>query len=277
MDINSLLSPSQPAQAHSTQEPKYAAPSDDHPKQLPDSNEPPLQQMVTPAPMREWITSSNEPPLQQMVTLAPVPEWITSSNEPPPQQMVTLAPVREWITSSNEPPLQQMVTLAPVPEWITSSNESPPQQMVTLAPVREWTTSSNEPPPQQIVTSAPVRGWVTVRKQCRWTPEEDSLLFELREQGTKWEDIARQIPGRTLVSCRLRYQNYLVKQGGGWDEDKKDHLARVYTRYVLCETSFWSCFVIDPLEILRMNSQRKGMEWGRHVLSRPSTYTATTD
>jgi hypothetical protein len=48
----------------------------------------------------------------------------------------------------------------------------------------------------------------------------------------KWDDIAKRLPGRSSISCRLRYQNYLEKRAI-WDEEKKNKLARLYARYVL--------------------------------------------
>lgn len=47
----------------------------------------------------------------------------------------------------------------------------------------------------------------------------------------KWEDISRNLPGRSAISCRLHYQNYLERKCE-WDEEKKNKLARLYDRYV---------------------------------------------
>lgn len=70
------------------------------------------------------------------------------------------------------------------------------------------------------------------RKQSKWSPEEDALIIELRGRGMKWEDISKRLPGRSAISCRLHYQNYLERRSE-WDEDKKNKLARLYERYVL--------------------------------------------
>lgn len=67
------------------------------------------------------------------------------------------------------------------------------------------------------------------KKQSKWTPEEDSLIIELRGQGMKWVDISERVPGRSDISCRLRYQNYLERRAE-WDDEKKDKLARLYER-----------------------------------------------
>ena len=68
-------------------------------------------------------------------------------------------------------------------------------------------------------------------KKGKWTPEEDQLAIELRRTGMKWDDIAKRLPGRSAISCRLRYQNYSEKRQD-WDEEKKNKLARLYNRYV---------------------------------------------
>ena len=47
----------------------------------------------------------------------------------------------------------------------------------------------------------------------------------------KWEDISKRLPGRSAISCRLHYQNYLERRSE-WDEEKKNRLARLYERYV---------------------------------------------
>ena len=40
-----------------------------------------------------------------------------------------------------------------------------------------------------------------------WTQEEQDKLVELRGQGLKYEDISKRLPGRSAISCRLRYQH----------------------------------------------------------------------
>ncbi|KAF2736889.1 hypothetical protein EJ04DRAFT_432137, partial [Polyplosphaeria fusca] len=93
------------------------------------------------------------------------------------------------------------------------SNGSPPTQMIKRA-------ASQTPLPEES----------PAKKQSKWTPEEDNLTIELRGQGMKWDDIAKRLPGRSSISCRLRYQNYLEKRAV-WDEEKKNKLARLYARF----------------------------------------------
>lgn len=94
---------------------------------------------------------------------------------------------------------------------------------------------SNGSPPSRLIKRAasqtPLPEESPAKKQSKWTPEEDNLTIELRGQGMKWDDIAKRLPGRSSISCRLRYQNYLEKRAV-WDEEKKNKLARLYARYV---------------------------------------------
>jgi hypothetical protein len=95
-------------------------------------------------------------------------------------------------------------------------------------------SGTNGSPPRAIKRQAsqtPLPEESPAKKQSKWTPEEDNLTIELRGQGMKWDDIAKRLPGRSSISCRLRYQNYLEKRAI-WDEEKKNKLARLYARYV---------------------------------------------
>ncbi|KAK2590088.1 hypothetical protein QQS21_012234 [Conoideocrella luteorostrata] len=69
-----------------------------------------------------------------------------------------------------------------------------------------------------------------VKKQSKWSPEEDALIIELRGGGMKWEDVSKRLPGRSAISCRLHYQNYLERRSE-WDEERKNKLARLYERF----------------------------------------------
>ncbi|KAK4631322.1 hypothetical protein CLAFUW4_03687 [Fulvia fulva] len=68
------------------------------------------------------------------------------------------------------------------------------------------------------------------KKQSKWTTDEDRSIIELRGNGMKWEDISKHLPGRSAISCRLRFQNYLERRSE-WDEEKKNKLARLYERF----------------------------------------------
>lgn len=102
-------------------------------------------------------------------------------------------------------------------------------------PVHHGAPGLNRSPPHQVIkrqaSQTPLPDESPAKKQSKWTPEEDNLTIELRGQGMKWDDIAKRLPGRSSISCRLRYQNYLEKRAI-WDEEKKNKLARLYARYV---------------------------------------------
>lgn len=119
----------------------------------------------------------------------------------------------------------------PPPQFRPLYSGAPPSM------VSQPSTTSNGSPPSQMLKRAtsqtPLPEESPAKKQSKWTPEEDNLTIELRGQGMKWDDIAKRLPGRSSISCRLRYQNYLEKRAV-WDEEKKNKLARLYARYVNC-------------------------------------------
>lgn len=66
-------------------------------------------------------------------------------------------------------------------------------------------------------------------RTSKWSPTEDAAIIEMRHNRMKWEDIAKCLPGRSALSCRLRFQNYLERRME-WNDEKKDKLARLYER-----------------------------------------------
>jgi hypothetical protein len=103
------------------------------------------------------------------------------------------------------------------------------------APYAPGPTGLVSPPLQSLsvkraASQTPLAEESPAKKTTKWTQEEDELTVELRGAGMKWEDISKRIPGRSAISCRLRYQNYLEKRAH-WDEEKKNKLARLYVRY----------------------------------------------
>jgi hypothetical protein len=95
--------------------------------------------------------------------------------------------------------------------------------------IQQVSTGSNGSPPTQVLKKPASKS--PAKDRFKWAPEEDSLITELRGQGRTWKDIAKSLPGRSSMSCRLRYQNYLEKRVV-WDEEKKTKLALLYARYV---------------------------------------------
>jgi hypothetical protein len=97
------------------------------------------------------------------------------------------------------------------------------------------TTSASEPTAGPIPTKRPLGAGAQLdqspaKKQSKWSPEEDAKIIQLRGENMKWEDISKHLPGRSPISCRLHYQNYLERRSE-WDEDRKNKLARLYERY----------------------------------------------
>ncbi|KAK5202234.1 hypothetical protein LTR41_012022, partial [Exophiala xenobiotica] len=65
------------------------------------------------------------------------------------------------------------------------------------------------------------------KNNSKWSRDENERIIQLRSQGKTWGDISKQLPGRSPISCRLHYQNYL-ERNFAWDEAKKDEFARLY-------------------------------------------------
>lgn len=100
------------------------------------------------------------------------------------------------------------------------------------------------------------------KKQSKWSPEEDALIIDLRGSGMKWEDISKRLPGRSAISCRLHYQNYLERRGE-WDEDKKNKLARLYERYAVISAFSPSLFTLLTRAASIDSRPRCGQKWQR--------------
>ncbi|KAJ9641782.1 hypothetical protein H2199_004994 [Coniosporium tulheliwenetii] len=79
-------------------------------------------------------------------------------------------------------------------------------------------------------SQTPLVGESPAKKQSKWNKDDDVIITELRGSGMKWEDISKRFPGRSAMSCRLRYQNYIERRNE-WDDEKKNKLARLYERF----------------------------------------------
>jgi Myb-like DNA-binding domain len=121
------------------------------------------------------------------------------------------------------------------PPAIPSSSYMPVTAMGTITarasmPIASTPLTSAPPPvPLQVKRLQPAHVAEPPAKKSKWSPEEDALIIELRGRGMKWEDISKRLPGRSAISCRLHYQNYLERRSE-WDEDRKNKLARLYER-----------------------------------------------
>ncbi|KAJ0154616.1 hypothetical protein HZ326_3087 [Fusarium oxysporum f. sp. albedinis] len=135
-------------------------------------------------------------------------------------------------SGSHEAPVSPLHQTQPVPAptyqpFPPKASPAPPRPVAHVAP-----------PPQVASTQMSGRRGMhphatdqpPVKKQSKWSPEEDALIIELRGRNMKWEDISKRLPGRSAISCRLHYQNYLERRSE-WDEERKNKLARLYERF----------------------------------------------
>lgn len=118
----------------------------------------------------------------------------------------------------------------------SSTSPTEKQQHTRAASVPSTTVSSSIPPHVLAPTGAGGKRSMPshpsespAKKQSKWSPEEDAIIIDLRGSGMKWEDISKRLPGRSAISCRLHYQNYLERRSE-WDEERKNKLARLYER-----------------------------------------------
>jgi Myb-like DNA-binding domain len=119
-----------------------------------------------------------------------------------------------------------------------SNASAPASSRSTSVPTTTVASTTAESTPLSAAASVPSKRQTgahtseqPAKKQSKWTPEEDEKIIRLRGDAMKWEDISKQLPGRSAISCRLHYQNYLERRSE-WDEDRKNKLARLYERYV---------------------------------------------
>jgi hypothetical protein len=122
---------------------------------------------------------------------------------------------------------QSQAYYPPPPSSVVGSPYIPSQDARLSGPMQIPTSHIPQKRPAPPTTLGEFAG--PPEKKGKWTPEEDKLAIELRRNGMKWDDIAKKLPGRSAISCRLRYQNYSEKRQE-WDDEKKNKLARLYNR-----------------------------------------------
>lgn len=174
---------------------------------------------------------------------------LQSSPSPPPPSSASTRPP-PYSRSISVPSSTAPYPLIPSPSTSTTSHVSTAtapanpfsQQerrlqapLITSGPLTlSQTTTSKRPPPNSPHPSAS-----PAKKQSKWTPNEDAQIISLRGSGMKWEDISKRLPGRSAISCRLHYQNYLERKSE-WDDEKKNKLARLYDRYGACSLDMFT-------------------------------------
>ncbi|KAL7923070.1 hypothetical protein ACQKWADRAFT_326351 [Trichoderma austrokoningii] len=133
------------------------------------------------------------------------------------------------LPASNEPSVSHTRQLRPASVPLTPPTTTPhdlPPSRVGPLPVAPTLVPSN----RRSMSMTPHGADQPVKKQSKWSSEEDAVIIELRGRGMKWEDVSKRLPGRSAISCRLHYQNYLERRSE-WDEERKNKLARLYERF----------------------------------------------
>ncbi|KAL9108592.1 MAG: hypothetical protein Q9227_006678 [Pyrenula ochraceoflavens] len=106
---------------------------------------------------------------------------------------------------------------------------APPSPVSSPAPVGLGT----EPPPP--------------KKQSKWSPEEDALIMQLRNDGMKWQDISRHI-----------HQ---------WDEEKSNKMGRLYERF---KREMWSK-IAEELSVSWRTAEAMHWKLGEAEMARRAT------
>jgi len=135
----------------------------------------------------------------------------------PPYGQQTLPMPANYMNNQMMQPLPPMQTILGQDRGVNNAAATPPPQGAYSTSTKRHASSglAGEPPAK--------------KKQSKWSAEEDRAIIELRGNSMKWEDISRNLVGRSAISCRLRFQNYLERRSE-WDEEKKNKLARLYER-----------------------------------------------
>ncbi|KAK6081263.1 MYB DNA-binding domain-containing protein [Seiridium cupressi] len=178
-----------------------------------------------------------------------VPKFLLSSTPAPPRSSGVCvdadfygAPRELLSLGSTTAPDSNESSVSPAPQHNHPASAPPPAVATTTAAApagpplyaAPTTRLGPTPGPPSLVFSgkrrmAPHASESPAKKQTKWSPDEDALIIELRGSGMKWEDISKRLTGRSSISCRLHYQNYLEKRSV-WDDEKKTKLARLYDR-----------------------------------------------
>lgn len=187
------------------------------------------------APLVVPITTNTTGKLEISRLLGPSPSSPPHAFQGPPGNrsisVPTSTPLYPLVTSPT-PSTASQVSTATAP-----ANLYPPQERRTHGPssLAAASLGSTVPPPgpnKRPSSGKPHPAASPAKKQSKWTAAEDAEVIQLRGAGKRWDEIASQLPGRSMTSCRLHYQNYLEKKCP-WDEEKSNRLARLYDRYVL--------------------------------------------
>lgn len=114
-------------------------------------------------------------------------------------------------------------------------------------------TVSNSDPQDPVQIWGPYRG-------SKWTEKESALIKTLRERGMSWEHIARQVIGRSAISCANHYHHIMAKLSASRSEEEcivSDAAEALEGNVIPIARSDWSEEENTLLKTLR----ESGMPW----------------
>ena len=99
---------------------------------------------------------------------------------------------------------------AHLPQLLLSSPYLPhPKLLLAMAQPHKHTIASRRLQESRHPNNSALSMPANQRRARKWTKSEDELIISLRKKGTTWKAMAKQLPLRTGLACRLHYQNYL--------------------------------------------------------------------
>ena len=68
-----------------------------------------------------------------------------------------------------------------------------------------------------------------IQKAIQWCDEEDKILLKMKKRGQTWEEICKELPGRSHSACTTRYKILQVTAYFGFFFVLVVHVRRQYT------------------------------------------------
>lgn len=157
----------------------------------------------------------------------------------------------------------------PASAAVSSNSASAPRSVVSTPGLAPHPPPTSSVPAKRLSSGQTHPSESPAKKQSKWSPDEDAKIIELRGNGMKWEDISKQLPGRSAISCRLHYQNYLERRSE-WDEDRKNKLARLYERF---KADMWAK-IAEEMTLPWRAAEAMHWQMGEHEMARRAGVTA---
>ena len=108
-------------------------------------------------------------------------------------------------------------------------------------------------------------------KRQRFTPDEDTLIKKLADdKKLSWDEIAKQLPGRTGRQCKDRYNNYLNKVvvNKEWTQEEDEVIIQKYKEL----GPRWTA-ISNYLECRSGNNVKN--RWYKYILKHTDNITTT--